>query len=129
MVEVTTLTSITKQSVVPNTQTATAALRGYPNARGASSLNQQQAISNHKVQQLLRSRAIQAKLTVSTPNDPYEREADHVADRVMRMSDTVTGEPPNIQRACSSCGNEREGQPIQRVCNACEEKLTRKEAS
>jgi hypothetical protein len=28
---------------------------------------------------------LQAKLTVGAPNDPYEREADAVADRVMRM--------------------------------------------
>jgi hypothetical protein len=30
----------------------------------------------------------QAKLNVSQPDDPHEREADHVADRVMRMSHT-----------------------------------------
>src|SRR5260370_37722432 len=28
---------------------------------------------------------VQAKLRVSTPVDPYEREADEVSDRVMRM--------------------------------------------
>ena len=36
------------------------------------------AISNHPVQ---------AKLTVSTPDDPHEKEADMVADKVMRMQE------------------------------------------
>ena len=35
-------------------------------------------------------RIIQAKLSISEPDDPYEREADHVADKVMRMTDPVT---------------------------------------
>ena len=30
---------------------------------------------------------IQHKLTVGAPDDPYEREADSVADKVMRMPD------------------------------------------
>ncbi len=33
--------------------------------------------------------AIQPKLSVSTPDDPHEKEADQVADHVMRMPDTV----------------------------------------
>lgn len=41
--------------------------------------------------------AIQPKLTVSTPGDDHEREADEVADRVMRMPDPV------LQRSCA-CG-------------------------
>jgi hypothetical protein len=35
---------------------------------------------------------IQAKLTVSHPNDPYEREADRVADTVMRMPEPEASE-------------------------------------
>jgi hypothetical protein len=42
----------------------------------------------------------QAKLTVSQPNDPYEQEADRVAEQVMSMPET------RIQRACPSCENE-----------------------
>ena len=34
---------------------------------------------------LLRSRLLQAKLTISHPQDVYEQEADRVADQVMRM--------------------------------------------
>lgn len=35
----------------------------------------------------LRTTAIQPKLTVSQPGDPYEQEADRVAEQVMRMSE------------------------------------------
>ena len=45
------------------------------------------------VGQILRSTGIQAKLTVGAPDDAYEREADRVADAVMRMPQ------PEIQRA------------------------------
>jgi hypothetical protein len=47
----------------------------------------QQSIGNRAVQRLLRSPCIQAKLNVSSPGDPYEQEADQVADTVMRMPD------------------------------------------
>jgi hypothetical protein len=40
---------------------------------------------------------IQTKLTVTTPGDIYEQEADHVSDQVMRMPE------PQLQRACL-CG-------------------------
>lgn len=39
---------------------------------------------------------VQAKLTVSRPNEPLEREADQNADRVMRMTD------PEVQRAVAT---------------------------
>jgi hypothetical protein len=32
---------------------------------------------------------VQAKLTVSTPDDPQEKEADAVADKVMRMPEPI----------------------------------------
>ena len=44
----------------------------------------QQQAGNQAVQQLLRAGFIQAKLTVSSPDDPEEHEADRVANRVMR---------------------------------------------
>lgn len=40
---------------------------------------------------------IQRKLTINTPGDKYEREADRVADQVMRIPE------PQLQRACP-CG-------------------------
>jgi hypothetical protein len=38
---------------------------------------------------------IQAKLTIGQPGDPYEQEADRIADQVMAMPDT---EQPQVQR-------------------------------
>ncbi|MXV49680.1 DUF4157 domain-containing protein [Pedobacter sp. HMF7647] len=48
---------------------------------------------------------VQYKLTVGAPDDPLEREADAVADQVMRM-------PENgfIQRKCSHCEEEEKAQ-------------------
>lgn len=58
------------------------------------------------------SPVVQCKLTVNAPGDVYEREADAVADQVMRMPESAV-------------------QPVQRKCAACEkeekEKLQRKE--
>src|SRR2546425_1385652 len=51
----------------------------------------QQTAGNLAVQRLLRSGAIQAKLTVNQPGDPYEQEADRVADQMMDM--TASGMP------------------------------------
>lgn len=42
---------------------------------------------------------VQTKLTVGEPNDPYEQEADRVADQVMRMAE------PRVQTKCA-CGGE-----------------------
>ncbi len=46
----------------------------------------QQSHGNAYVQRLLSSRAIQAKLTVSSPDDQYEQEADQVGDQVARAA-------------------------------------------
>jgi hypothetical protein len=61
-----------------------------------------------------------SNLTVSQPNDPAEREADAVAEQVMRMSedDVSTVETaqvsngPGIQRTCAAC-EEDEERPLQ----------------
>lgn len=44
---------------------------------------------------------IQPKLTVGAPDDPYEKEADAVADKVMRMPSHSF-----VQRKCTDCENE-----------------------
>jgi hypothetical protein len=49
-------------------------------------LQLQQMAGNLAVQRLLRSGVIQAKLSVSQPSDPYEQEADRVAQQVTNMS-------------------------------------------
>jgi len=52
----------------------------------------------------MRPGGVQAKLTVSQPDDPFEQEADRVADRVMRMeASSVT-----VQRKCVGCEGEEE---------------------
>jgi hypothetical protein len=52
----------------------------------------------------------QPKLTIGPVDDVYEREADAVADKVMRMNDTgevaTTSFPINIQRKCAACEEE-----------------------
>jgi len=46
----------------------------------------QQSVGNYATQRLIGSGYVQTKLQISTPGDRFEREADHVADTVMRMS-------------------------------------------
>jgi hypothetical protein len=44
----------------------------------------QKTAGNKAVQKLIKSRALQAKLNISQPNDQYEQEADRVAEQVMK---------------------------------------------
>ncbi|MFL6201387.1 MAG: DUF4157 domain-containing protein [Thermoanaerobaculia bacterium] len=55
-----------------------------------------------EVRQILHAPGPQAKLTVGAPDDAFEKEADQVADQVMRMPE------PGVQRMCSECEEERE---------------------
>ena len=76
----------------------------------------QRAVGNRALSSLLRSRIIQPKLTVSHPDDASEREADRVADQVMRMPDPLSdrqiqNSPPRIQRVCHECEDELQRQP------------------
>ncbi len=57
----------------------------------------------------------QPKLSINQPNDVYEREADHTADRVMAMPDNVFNKNPFFKPANNT---------IQRKCQACEEEET-----
>jgi outer membrane protein OmpA-like peptidoglycan-associated protein len=84
-------------------------------------------IGNQTAQRLLRDGLLQAKLTVSEPGDAFEREADRVADQVMRsMPMPVAANPLRLQRACTHCRKELDLHRIQRMCSACEEELHRK---
>jgi hypothetical protein len=49
---------------------------------------------------------VQAELSIGAPDDAFEREADAVADAVMRMPDPAR-DTPTLQRACSSCEDEQ----------------------
>ena len=70
---------------------------------------------------------VQAKLRIGAPNDKYEREADRVADQVMREQapapespcDSLNG-PEAVQRKCAACSSDGSG-----LCPECEEDLQR----
>lgn len=72
----------------------------------------QRQAGNQAVQGLLRGRFIQAKLAVSQPDDPEEREADQVADRVMRSH---AGAPIGSSCSCAAGGD---------MCEECQQKQT-----
>ena len=71
-----------------------------------------------QIQRALGARAggrfIQAMLTVSQPGDPYEQEADRMADQVMRMPDQTA--PATVRS-----GGLPQISPLQRMCAECEE--------
>lgn len=100
--------------------------------RGENSLALlQTACGNQRMQRLIRRGVLQAKLTVNQPGDVFEREADRVADAVMRMPDRRVAEVPRlsgvhssgVQRACADCEQELQRSPlhIQRACSKCQE--------
>jgi N-acetyl-anhydromuramyl-L-alanine amidase AmpD len=69
---------------------------------------------------------IQPKLTISHPNDPYEQEAERVADQVMRMPDpdaTIQRAPLGIQR-CSKCAAATR---IEDMCPSCAAKALQRQ--
>lgn len=79
-----------------------------------------QAKDENRLQPL--HRPLQAKLEVGSVSDPLEREADRVADGIMRIgpltSQGATGQSQTLQRKCDHCAEEDKEQ----------EKLSRKES-
>jgi len=81
-------------------------------AAAAPLLRLQRSHGNRWVRDLLAAsapRAIQPKLKVSQPDDPYEQEAERVAQTVMSSSEDVrpaTASAPQIQRMCAECEEE-----------------------
>jgi hypothetical protein len=82
------------------------------------------------------SPSIQTKLTIGEPNDPYEKEADAMADKVVqRLSepsvqmksfspvDTIT---PFIQRKCAECEKEEELKKERKEDDISNDKIRRK---
>ena len=96
-----------ERQAIGKTQKSPVPHGGVPHQSGRSSLpthpliHLQRSIGNRAVQHLINSPYIQTKLQVSTPGDPFEEEADRVADTVMRMPD-----PSRIQRKCDECEEE-----------------------
>ena len=73
---------------------------------------------------------VQPKLAVSDPDDRYEREAERVAEAVMRDDAGASPErggkraPEAVQRMCSACQERfRRGKPLN--CEECEAELQR----
>ncbi len=54
----------------------------------------QRTIGNQAVQRLFKSGLIQTKLKIGQPGDIYEREADRVAEQVMRMPEPTVQPKP-----------------------------------
>ncbi|MFS8086896.1 MAG: DUF4157 domain-containing protein, partial [Acidobacteriota bacterium] len=81
----------------------------------------QKAMGNAATMRLFQSSIIQSKLTISHPEDDSEREADRVADQVMRMPDgqglgTIgLGAPGMVHRKCACNGDGGD-------CSECKEK-------
>jgi hypothetical protein len=73
---------------------------------------------------------IQTKLEVGAVDNPLEREADRVAEHVMRMpasapiSPSASGEP--LQRKCKSCSEEDDQHTVRRKCESCSEEKNKK---
>jgi Domain of unknown function (DUF4157) len=76
-------------------------------------LELQGTIGNQAVLQLLRSGTVQAKLTINQPGDPYEQEADRIADQVMASPKDpgVRSAPPRIQRSSGQSNGQMDAAP------------------
>jgi uncharacterized protein DUF4157/putative RNase toxin 44 of polymorphic toxin system len=97
----------------------------------------QRRVGNAGITRLMRSGVVQARLTVNRPGDAFEREADRVADHVMRMPEPPAGGGieaahggPAVQRMCPECEDDeiqrlpdvtlrRSPTIVSRMCPAC----------
>jgi len=68
--------------------------------------------------------SVQAKLTVGAPNDPYEKEADAVADKVMRLPAAGVQGKPREETSSIQSKSSFTVSPIQRMCAECNEELS-----
>ncbi len=100
------------QSRLSVTQKQSAQAASLVRARPSRGGIDRSQLGNQAMQRLLHSGVIQAKLSVSQPDDQYEQEADRVAQTVMRMRDPAgqtvrqSGDPPLVQRKCTECEEE-----------------------
>lgn len=92
------------------TNTRPAGTSGFPTRAamqpgfGASEL--QLKVGNSAIQRALQAASIQRKLAIGQPDDSYEREADQVAQMVVRMpapSASTETSSPAVQRKCAAC--------------------------
>src|SRR5438132_1245685 len=90
--------SVAKTSDRPHQTGQGANERAMQQTRLHPLLRLQRNIGNQAVLKLLRSRTLQAKLTVNRPGNIYEQKADRVAEQIVS-----TTRPPVVQRKCA-CG-------------------------
>jgi len=74
----------------------------------------QQSAGNQAIQHLFRSGYIQAKLAISNPDDPEEREADHVANTIMRKAAGPHCSCSPGEEMCEECQQKQSAPAIQR---------------
>jgi hypothetical protein len=82
------------------------------------------------VRHILRAPQVQTKLKIGAVDDPAEREADRVADQVMRMPDrdfAGATSPPPAQASGTAIAQSAASPRIQRLCPECEHEMQRKE--
>jgi outer membrane protein OmpA-like peptidoglycan-associated protein len=100
-----------------------AVLRKASGPESSSAYTLRQRVGNQGIQRLIvhskkisqtESPAIQTKLAVSQPGDIHEREADRVADAVMRMPEPAASQTPPTSMTASAAD-------VQRRCTNCEE--------
>ena len=70
----------------------------------------QRDLGNQTIQRLAEAGVLQAKLVIGPTGDRYEREADTMAEAVMRMTD----------RQAPSVASGHAGERLQRMCAECE---------
>lgn len=73
-----------------------------PSTRSTPRQELHQTLGNQGVQRLLRAGVIQAKLEVSQPGDSLEREADSVAEQVLRMPQPELRDDPEAGKSIGS---------------------------
>jgi hypothetical protein len=97
----------------PTLQRTIAPARSAPQTAAGRLLELQRTVGNAAVR-----RVIQYKLTVSQPGDPYEQEADRVADAAINAPDQ-SGSAATVDR-------EKDADlTISRVCDACADEMNR----
>lgn len=83
---------------MPEAATLTGTTQNTTKTAGAEVLPAQEPLMTDFCKKPMQRFAIQTQLTVGAPDDPYEKEADSVADQVMRMP-----EQNFLQRKCAAC--------------------------
>jgi hypothetical protein len=91
--------------------TPRAASTPAPEAPQPFTMQLQEQAGNQAVQELLRSGVIQAKLAISSPDDPEERETDHVAHTIMRSrAESASAAPCSCAEGVEMCEECRQKQ-------------------